>query len=342
MKKERESNFELLRIIAQFMIIYYHILYFAIYPVAGHEIYKALWFPPHVGVPVFVMISGYFGIRPSIKGLVKYIGLVLVLSIPYMIEQTMVGIDGGGIKFLFNLPFFLSLTPFWFVRTYFFLYLFSPVINKYLKDITPFQRLLLLVVLLYMGVYIGVLGADASLKDGKNLISFLLFYTIGDTLKSYKGIWEKWNMKYLITLYVIFNAAVVLLFSIVGFGRISDAIWLRIFFAYYSPILLINSVWLFVIFGKIHVHSAFINHVGKASLAMYILHGTFLFNLIVPTALSLYNYNSMVIGVLLSIALLTLLIIALCVMVYDMLIPIWKWVNKIGDILERRAIFFKG
>ena len=92
MKTQRESSFELLRLIAQILIVYYHILLFVVYPTYGLAIYKALWFPLHIGVPLFVLISGFFCIKPSIKGFVKLLGMVFVLQLP----NTIISIAQGG------------------------------------------------------------------------------------------------------------------------------------------------------------------------------------------------------------------------------------------------------
>lgn len=136
MKKDRESAFELLRIIAQFMIVYYHILYFIVYPVSGEPFFKAIWFPLHIGVPLFVFISGYFGIKPSVKGFVKLAGMVFILQLPSIAQDVVINGLGNSLGGVFKLTFFISYTPFWFVRTYVFLYLFSPIINKFLEGIT--------------------------------------------------------------------------------------------------------------------------------------------------------------------------------------------------------------
>jgi surface polysaccharide O-acyltransferase-like enzyme len=98
MQKERQSAFELLRIIAQIMIVYYHILLIGIYPTSGIPFYKALWLPLHIGVPLFVMISGYFEIKPSVRGFVKLIGLVFVLSLPVMVMDYL-EVGGGKIYY---------------------------------------------------------------------------------------------------------------------------------------------------------------------------------------------------------------------------------------------------
>ncbi|UKK67564.1 acyltransferase [Prevotella communis] len=332
MNKERQSSFELLRIIAQFMIVFYHILYFAVYPASGLSFYKAIWFPLHIGVPIFVFISGYFGIRASVKGFVKLAGMVLILSIPYMVEQVINAFNGlGGAKSLVKLPFFLSYTPFWFIRTYIFLYLLSPVINKFLKDITLVNRIFLLGALLYMSVYIGMLGSDESLKDGKNVVTFMLFYTIGDTLRYYKTKWDGLNINKTLCAFLLFNALVVAVFSYMGFGRIADAIWLRVFFAYCSPVLLINAIVFYIIIGKLNFHSRIINKIGKSSLAMYMVHGTFLFSLINPAVMYLYNLNDNIFFVLLNVFIITLITVIACAIIYWMLTPIWNIIAIIGE-----------
>lgn len=126
---KRESSFELIRIIAQFMIVLYHILSVAIFPTTQDSFYKALWLPLHIGVPLFILISGYFGIKASIKGLIKLIGIIFILQVPLLIINYY--IHGENLKEIIKISFFISNTPFWFMRTYLFLYLFSPVINLY-------------------------------------------------------------------------------------------------------------------------------------------------------------------------------------------------------------------
>lgn len=335
MKKERESSFELLRIVAQFMIVYYHILYFAIYPIEEIPFYKALWFPLHIGVPLFVFISGYFRIKPSINGFCKLIGMVCILQIPYVVE-TIVNLDEVGWKTVLKMPFFISYTPFWFIRTYVFLYLFSLVINKFLDEVSLIQRIYLLVILFYISVYIGVLGSDDSLRDGKNLVTFLLYYSIGDTLRFYKEKWDKLNIKWLIITFLLFNAIVVITFSLLGYEKIVDAVWKRIFFAYCSPMLILNAIWMFLIIGKFHFHSNFVNKIGKTSLAMYMIHGTFLFSIINPIVIYFYELNNTVPMVLLNVFVVTLLTLTACVLIYYMLNPIWNLIGKIGEMMQKK------
>lgn len=327
---KRESSFELIRIIAQILIVVYHILGYIVYPMAGVDFYKAIWFPLHIGVPLFVLISGYFGIKSSVKGFVKFVSLVFVLQIPYIIQEAL--ITEGGAKTIFGyVPFFISRTRFWFIRTYVFLYLLSPVINKYLKDINLTQRLLLLGSLFWISDYIGMLGSDGSLLNGKNVVTFLLYYSIGNTLSYYKTKWENWNSKYLLAIFITINIIVIGFFSFFGFESILGQIWRRVFFAYCSPLLLGNAILVFLILGKMKVKSTFINNVAKASLTIYIIHETFVITVIKPVVIWLYEMNNCVPCVLAEVFFVTIISVILCVIFYWMLTPLWKLIERFSN-----------
>lgn len=336
MKKERESAFELLRIIAQFMIVFYHILYFIVYPASGEPFLKAIWYPLHIGVPLFVFISGYFGIKPSVKGFVKLAGMVFVLQLPSIAQDVVInGLDDCPGR-VFKLTFFISYTPFWFVRTYVFLYLFSPVINKFLDSITLQRRIYLLAVLFYLGIYIAILGADGSLKDGKNLITFLLYYVVGNTLRTYKANWQKYDMKKIVCVFVIFNSIVVALFSC-WCGRFANFIWNRLFFTYCSPMLLLNAIIFFIIIGKLDLKSKIINDIAKSSLAIFIIHRTFLFSLIGPLVMYFYGINNSICLTLLNVTSVTVITLILCVVFYWALSPVWKMINRAGGYVQEKV-----
>lgn len=81
-KKTRNSAIELLRLLAMFMIVYYHLILFFIEPIDSNPIYKAIQIPLHIGVILFVLISGYFGIRPSYRGFFKILCIVAVYFLP--------------------------------------------------------------------------------------------------------------------------------------------------------------------------------------------------------------------------------------------------------------------
>ena len=65
--KQRDSNLELLRIVAMSMIVIYHIFVHGISPVyVGSHSILTVWYVPFIfGVNLFILISGYYGIRLS-------------------------------------------------------------------------------------------------------------------------------------------------------------------------------------------------------------------------------------------------------------------------------------
>lgn len=78
-EKIRESNIELLRLLCMLMILVNHLVghgvlldnTVSVTPVESlfRCLGAALWTPAAL---VFVLISGYFGIRPSVRGIAKY------------------------------------------------------------------------------------------------------------------------------------------------------------------------------------------------------------------------------------------------------------------------------
>lgn len=93
--KERESQFELLRLVAMFTIVLYHIYIHHIGRAYPTSFNSAIIIPIHVGVPVFVLISGYWGIRVSGKGLARLLGQMAVYTIPMvLVYNHLAGIGG--------------------------------------------------------------------------------------------------------------------------------------------------------------------------------------------------------------------------------------------------------
>src|SRR5574344_62985 len=164
--KERNSAFELMRILAQFFIIIYHLLYFLDTSVDGEILNRACMIPMHIGVLLYIMISGFFGIKVSVEGFIKLLCITFVYIVPLELIHILLG--GGNPRYLF---FISNPNYWWFIRTYICLYLISPVLNCFLNKGDK-NGLYLLLVLMFISVYIGSMGGDNSLIGGKNIILF--------------------------------------------------------------------------------------------------------------------------------------------------------------------------
>lgn len=337
----RESSFELIRILAQFFIVYYHIFCFFIYPTTQNPFHKAIWLPLHIGVILFVLISGYFGIKTSVKGFISLIGKMVILYLPLAIIDILIFRDFQyGIFKLsdIKLLFFISGNPFWYMRAYIALYLLAPLINKYFENITFLNRIYIIVVLGFLSHYVGTIGLEPSLIDGKNAVTFLFLYSIGNTLKYYKEKWTRINKKWYGISYIILNVCLVLIFSLYN-NRIMDALFNRLVFSYCSFGLLISSLLFFMWIGGMNLKSKLINSIAKSSLTIYIIHGSNLvfFRLLGPIVIQfLDKYQPNTFIIMLYVLVVTTIIVFGCIIIDKMLEPIWHLFSKIGFIIQEK------
>jgi len=117
-----------------------------------------------------------------------------------------------------------------------------------------------------------------------------------------------------------------------------NGIFNRIFFAYCSPILLVNSIMFFILIGQIKVQSNFINRIAKSSLPIYLIHGSpiIIYDIISPLLINIYNYINNPVLFILAIILFTLLIMLSCITIDNLLNPIWKILNIIGMNVQEK------
>lgn len=329
----RDSSFELLRLLAQFFIVFYHMLMITAessHLGNGVSVSKALWIPLHIGVPIFVMISGYFGIRSSIKGFLKL--LITVFFYVLVTNIIMYCINGGG-----NFPFSKLLivsSSHWFVRTYIYLYLFSPVLNAYNKKADGQQMLYLLLILLFINVYVGFIGKDISLIEGKNLTNFCLFYVIGSCISRWKHIFSRISSKWYLVTFVFLNLILCTAYSCLSQGA-SNIIW-KLSFPYHSPFILVSSTLFIYMFSNLQMRSKSINRIARSTFAIYLLHCSGLvMNYVNKPVLQqiVDHYNSSTL-IILSLFAYSIILFIACIAIDQLLMPMW---NRIHRQLDKRC-----
>lgn len=328
--RTRESSFELLRIVAQWMIVLYHLLYFYFYPYTGNEIYKTAWLPLHIGVVLYVLISGYFGIHASTKGLISLLVIVAVYTIPLYMVSDIRKDEGIAISSIL----FVSKTPFWFVRTYLYLYLLSPIINRVIYD--KRTAIYLLLVLSIISIYIGTVGSDHTLRGGKDILNFTLIYIIGHELRRTRIVWEKWHTLLMVSCFLSLNILVMVLWYGFNDQLTGRLIW-RISFPYNSPLLIVNAVLLFVLIGRFKFKSVSVNYIAASSFAIYLIHThPFVrYQVLAPICSDMVaQFNESLLP--LMIAILSLAVIFASIMVDKALTPLWSLTDKLGLSIENK------
>lgn len=268
--KQRESNFELLRILSMFGVLLNHTLQY-LYDLNTHIISVGSFSRSFimnvciVAVNCFVLISGYFGIKLSVRGIVKYYSQCLFYALVLYGYTCILNSSFNFTEFV-KVLFACSETKLWFVPAYFALMLLSPIINVAFNSSTSRQRVLCLLLLLFVDVYLGYMHQRIEIgRDGFELFHLLTVYYCGRFISSRpRYIHVKWGILALL----FFALMTGLHFVKLHFFAISVIYSLH----YQSPCLLIASFLVFQWARNISLKSDIVNWVASSVFAVYLIH----------------------------------------------------------------------
>ena len=334
---QRNSSFELLRILSQVFIVLYHICYiWQGKEYSSQPFFQAVSIPLHIGVVVFVLLSGYFTIKFKISGLVKLLGIFFIYCLPEVIYSVATAKD--SLHAIRSLMFF-SNSHFWFVKTYLYLFLVSPMINLWLKNATERQRWYMVAVFAFVACYMATSMGDNSLSTGKNLANFIYFYLVGNQLYYYRDKWMNIKTSTLVLCYILFSGAIMTA-EYYTCGNIVGKLVHQLSFPYHSPLILVGAILFFMIIGKQHIQSRFINYVAASSLAIYLIHGSrpYLPELHGIVCGYLQGVTGNNLFLLSSYIIYTLIVITACVCIDKCLTPVWSIINKTGKRLKETFV----
>lgn len=269
---KRESNIELLRIIAMLLVVLLHANYFSL---GGVKISDIEVITPNlfiktfaeqlciICVNVFILISGWFGIRPSIKG-----GLSLLYQIAFF--HILI------VLFLFSLGETISISSiilgfyfgalYWFVVSYLILYTLSPVLNAFAETANARLYVSVLAIYFFFEFTYGWAFNFGAFNSGYTTISFIGLYLLARFLYKYSSKIKIFNLNTSknLLLYLLFTIIpVILLFATKhDLGTI----------AYSSPFVILASVFFFLAFTKMHFSSKAINYISVSTFSIYLIH----------------------------------------------------------------------
>jgi peptidoglycan/LPS O-acetylase OafA/YrhL len=291
----RESNIELLRNILMFMILLLHANFVAL----GEPTAEDLTFFPIstvlrwlveglsiASVNAFVMISGWFGIKSSLEGVLKFIYQILFfLGISFVVALCL-GILESPIHAVLDV---FQLTRYdWFIKSYFVLMILAPLLNQFKTLEVSTQRNMLLLFFGFEAVYGWVAGGSRFFVSGYGPLHLIGIYLLGEYLHysldredndtRFKAFLNKifgFNSVTNFLLFLLFSIAI----TVMGLLdlKVSGGKWSNILLAYCNPLVVIASVYLFLSFARLKIKSSrFINWLGASSFAVYLLHGDFI------------------------------------------------------------------
>lgn len=194
MYKVRLSNFELLRIVCMLMICLLHAHTFVSGNPTKTEIVNSplpsflrvfIYYLTIVSVDVFVLISGWFGIRFSLKKLSSLLFQVLFFVVVggIICFDQLQHLSIGGILGAFV----MGNSEYWFIKVYLLLMLFIPIINSYIENTSKKQfKFVLLGGFAFLFFY-GWLFPDSTdwILHGYSFPCFVYLYILGRYLRLY-------------------------------------------------------------------------------------------------------------------------------------------------------------
>ncbi len=276
--KVRQSNFELLRIIAMFMVLILHADFVALgqpdkaeimnFPFAA-TLRVILEMASIVAVNVFVLISGWFGIRPSIKGITKFIFQCLFFSLGI---YAVVLIKGDVVFSFRGLAdcFAMMGGGYWFITSYLCLYIFSPVVNAFIETASKITyRNVLIAFFAFQTIYGFCSGGAQFIEKGYSAISFIGLYMLAGYIKRYVNP-EGYSKQLGFWIYLATTTLLSMIYVGAKYYGV-DSIASRCI-VYSNPLVIISSVSLLIWFAKVRITSRFVNTIASSCFAVYLLH----------------------------------------------------------------------
>lgn len=321
----RESRFELLRIIAIFYIVLYHLINILVFH-CNYDL-QQIRIPLHIGVICFVLISGYYHIKLSIRGIVKLLAPVICIVIPLDLLEGRVN--------------YFLLSHYWFVRVYFYLMLVSPVLNIYLRD--NYRRFYALIALGFIAIYMAWRGGDANMEDGKNVVLFSFLYVIGDIIRYNEGKLKKISTCFVLILFMLISVGSASLFEIFD-GRslhglnIGTLLW-RSSFPYSSPLLIANGFCLFIVFSRMTFQSKLINWVASSVFTIYLVqeHPYVLSRIVIPSVKTLsQTFHNNIAYLIMYLVIFTWLIMIFSIIIDKLIQPLCRFMTNKAAVLDNR------
>ena len=338
-KKERLSNFELLRIISIVIIIFSHFNMHMDYSgvetnIKINKLFSNCFVFGGIANHIFIIITGYFMINSKIK-YSKIISLILQMmfySFCIPIVLNIFGLINLGSWDIIKMS-FPMLFGNWFCIYYVILYFLIPFINKLLNEMNKKEMKNMLIIL---AIFISIIPMLTVNKWGlSSLAIFILDYIIGAYIKLYKKENNTKKFFVIIVIDMIIMIGSVLILQLIGLKLGNNTIRdnSRYFVVSNNSIfVIIMAISIFMVFKNLNIKNCkVINYISSSTLGVYLIHENsylrnFLWNIFIPNKC---YYNSYVY---------ILFAISKVFIIYFLCIIIDKIRNKLFKNIEKKII----
>ena len=228
------------------------------------------------GVDIFVLISGYFAIRPRMNSVVSLFFQGIFFSVGmYALWVLTKQADFSLGELSMHLK---PMKVYWFFGSYVWLVLLAPVLNRYVESATKREFGVFLAV--YYFFVCGMewwMSASAELQRGYSVLGFIGLYLLARYGRLHGGRWCELAPRYDLLIFLGTTALSALLALVLfwGMGRplVADDALVDRLVSYTSPLCIVASLSLLLFFSKIKLgHVRWINWLATSSFSVYLLH----------------------------------------------------------------------
>lgn len=249
---------------------------------------------------VFVLISGYFGIRYKHKSLISllfqceffFFGIYMVML---CLGKTTLNSE-NILKCLM-----LNADDAWFVKAYIALYIIAPVINSFTEHCSQKQLLNMLIIFYIFQTLFGwISNATYFISAGYSAFSFIGLYLIGRYIKIYN---ISCSSSKSIMMYSLCCIVIGLTF-IAGAYKESLALLNR-GAAYSSPFVIAAAVFLLLLFKNFRIQNKIINFIAASCFGVFLGH-FMIFKYVSKAAIYIsHDYSGIIMFILLTVLIFT-------------------------------------
>lgn len=280
----RDSNMELLRIIAMLLVCIVHANFRALPVPTYEEVFTNVgssilrYFTgsvPIICVNLFVLLSGWYGIKFKFCRLKEFLLQVLFFSILGAGIYYGIHPEGFSVKDIVGHILLTGQWDYWFVKSYLGLYLFAPVLNLFVEHCDKKQfQVFLICFYVFQTVYAFVFWNGAPyLQNGYSALSFMGLYLLARYIRLYPlCIWRlpKWCD-------MAIYGGIVICTTIISFVLLRHNLPTGNLFYYSSPLVIIAAIHFMLFFTKIQLQNRVINWIASSAFAVYLLHSNVYF-----------------------------------------------------------------
>ncbi|MBQ8247491.1 MAG: acyltransferase [Lachnospiraceae bacterium] len=281
MKRDRNSNLEILRILAMFMIIGHHLALYSSFSFENEltniNQYYVLFLEMggKIGSNIFFLITGYFMVSRKEFNKLKLVQFIVQVFL-YSITISTIFIGSGLIeyadKLVLHALFPLTYSTWWFATAYIVLYLLSPFINVLIENLSKEQYKKLIVLTTVLFSIIPTIFNQTFQCNA--LVWSIYLYFLGGYIKIHLS--KKINLKYAIPILIGSILSTYLLTIILMKTSIHIELYglsrKQLFEMQTIPVLVISVLFLIIFLNIPPKKNKIVNYVASSTFAVYLIH----------------------------------------------------------------------